>query len=134
MGTPLIKRTPRVLVAIYIILILPFLFIDHLFIHWCLFLIVSRACVQLSGSSLISSCNGSLQGILHGTFEILFIMFHLVFEFLVNIICRLSFFHLFRAMQQRPSSAYNTPFWTTNSGAPVWNNNSALTIGSRGKN
>uniref|UniRef100_A0A0A0L0R0 Catalase n=1 Tax=Cucumis sativus TaxID=3659 RepID=A0A0A0L0R0_CUCSA len=33
---------------------------------------------------------------------------------------------------QRPSSAFDTPFWTTNSGAPVWNNNSALTIGSRG--
>lgn len=32
----------------------------------------------------------------------------------------------------RPSSAYNSPFWTTNSGAPVWNNNSSLTVGSRG--
>ncbi|KAI8015503.1 Catalase isozyme 1 [Camellia lanceoleosa] len=32
----------------------------------------------------------------------------------------------------RPSSAYNSPFWTTNSGAPVWNNNSSLTIGTRG--
>eukprot|EP00249_Psilotum_nudum_P010417 c22529_g1_i1 orf=179-1657(+) len=32
----------------------------------------------------------------------------------------------------RPSSAYNSLFWTTNSGAPVWNNNSSLTVGSRG--
>ncbi|XP_059590679.1 catalase isozyme 1 isoform X1 [Vitis vinifera] len=32
----------------------------------------------------------------------------------------------------RPSSAYNSPFWTTNSGAPVWNNNSSLTVGPRG--
>ncbi|CAJ2642841.1 unnamed protein product [Trifolium pratense] len=34
--------------------------------------------------------------------------------------------------KHRPSSAYNSPFWTTNSGAPVWNNNSSLTVGSRG--
>ncbi|TXG65247.1 hypothetical protein EZV62_006522 [Acer yangbiense] len=33
--------------------------------------------------------------------------------------------------KHRPSSAFSTPFWTTNSGAPVWNNNSSLTIGSR---
>ncbi|KAG6773750.1 hypothetical protein POTOM_021067 [Populus tomentosa] len=32
----------------------------------------------------------------------------------------------------RPSSSYNSPFFTTNSGAPVWNNNSSLTVGSRG--
>ncbi|KAJ9146875.1 hypothetical protein P3X46_029091 [Hevea brasiliensis] len=32
----------------------------------------------------------------------------------------------------RPSSAYNSPFFTTNSGAPVWNNNNSLTVGSRG--
>ncbi|KAM7521314.1 hypothetical protein LguiB_020276 [Lonicera macranthoides] len=32
----------------------------------------------------------------------------------------------------RPSSAYNSPFWTTNSGAPIWNNNSSLTVGTRG--
>ncbi|MBL2080929.1 catalase, partial [Klebsiella pneumoniae] len=32
----------------------------------------------------------------------------------------------------RPSSAYDTPFHTTNAGAPVWNNDSALTVGSRG--
>ncbi|KAE8680370.1 U-box domain-containing protein 15 [Hibiscus syriacus] len=31
-----------------------------------------------------------------------------------------------------PSSAFNPPFWTTNSGAPVWNNNSSLTVGPRG--
>ncbi|TYI74444.1 hypothetical protein E1A91_D07G200000v1 [Gossypium mustelinum] len=30
-----------------------------------------------------------------------------------------------------PSSAFNSPFWTTNSGAPVWNNNSSLTVGAR---
>lgn len=35
-------------------------------------------------------------------------------------------------MQYRPSSAYNTPFLTTNSGLPVSNNTSALTVGSRG--
>lgn len=32
----------------------------------------------------------------------------------------------------RPSSAHNTPYWTTNSGAPVWNNNNSLTVGARG--
>lgn len=32
----------------------------------------------------------------------------------------------------RPSTAYNTPFLTTNAGAPVWNDNSSLTVGSRG--
>jgi catalase len=32
----------------------------------------------------------------------------------------------------RPSSAYDTPYLTTNSGLPVYNNTSALTIGSRG--
>lgn len=31
-----------------------------------------------------------------------------------------------------PSSAHNSPFLTTNSGEPVWNDNSALTVGSRG--
>lgn len=35
-------------------------------------------------------------------------------------------------MQYRPASAFNSPFWTTNSGAPVWNNNASLTVGSRG--
>ncbi|CAL9012995.1 unnamed protein product, partial [Prunus brigantina] len=34
--------------------------------------------------------------------------------------------------QHRPSSAFDSPFWTTNAGAPVWNNDSSLTIGSRG--
>nr|GEX96922.1 catalase-like isoform X1 [Tanacetum cinerariifolium] len=33
---------------------------------------------------------------------------------------------------QRPSSSYNAPFWTTNAGAPVYNNTTALTIGERG--
>ncbi|KAE8695890.1 Nucleotide-sugar transporter family protein [Hibiscus syriacus] len=33
--------------------------------------------------------------------------------------------------KHRPSSAFNSPFWT-NSGAPVWNNNSSLTVGARG--
>jgi len=32
----------------------------------------------------------------------------------------------------RPSEAHNAPFWTTNSGVPVWNNNQSLTVGSRG--
>ncbi|KAG6545799.1 hypothetical protein Mapa_012760 [Marchantia paleacea] len=31
-----------------------------------------------------------------------------------------------------PSSKHNSPYWTTNSGAPVWNNNSSLTVGPRG--
>lgn len=35
-------------------------------------------------------------------------------------------------VQFRPSSNYNSPFWTTNSGAPVWNNNASFTVGSRG--
>ncbi|XP_061347776.1 catalase-4-like [Gastrolobium bilobum] len=34
--------------------------------------------------------------------------------------------------KHRPSSAFNSPFWTTNYGAPVWNNNSSLSVGSRG--
>ncbi|KAG1355350.1 putative Catalase isozyme 1 [Cocos nucifera] len=38
----------------------------------------------------------------------------------------------FDLLQYRPSSAFNSPFWTTNSGAPVWNNNSSLTVGTRG--
>ncbi|XP_042059244.1 catalase-like [Salvia splendens] len=32
----------------------------------------------------------------------------------------------------RPSSAFNTSFTTTNTGNPVWNDNNALTVGSRG--
>jgi catalase len=32
----------------------------------------------------------------------------------------------------RPSSAFNSPFWTTNSGAPVYNNENVLTVGPRG--
>jgi catalase len=32
----------------------------------------------------------------------------------------------------RPSSAYDASYWTTNTGAPVWNNNQSLTVGSRG--
>ncbi|KAJ8504658.1 hypothetical protein OPV22_005544 [Ensete ventricosum] len=35
--------------------------------------------------------------------------------------------------KHRPWSNFNFPFWITDSGAPVWNNNSSLTIGSRGK-
>lgn len=31
-----------------------------------------------------------------------------------------------------PSSAHNSPYWTTNSGAPVWNNNMSETVGVRG--
>ncbi|KAK2660872.1 hypothetical protein Ddye_007405 [Dipteronia dyeriana] len=31
-----------------------------------------------------------------------------------------------------PSSAFNAPFMTTNAGAPVWNDNNALTVGRRG--
>ncbi|PSC73747.1 catalase isozyme 1 [Micractinium conductrix] len=32
----------------------------------------------------------------------------------------------------RPSSAFNSPHWTTNSGTPVWNNNNSLTVGVNG--
>ncbi|GAB4833009.1 catalase [Ancistrocladus abbreviatus] len=32
----------------------------------------------------------------------------------------------------RPSSSYNAPYWTTNAGAPVYDNNSSLTVGVRG--
>lgn len=32
----------------------------------------------------------------------------------------------------RPSSAHNSNYWTTNYGAPVWNNNSSLSVGQRG--
>lgn len=32
----------------------------------------------------------------------------------------------------RPSKHADSPYWTTNSGAPVWNNNSSLTVGQRG--
>ncbi|XP_066306073.1 catalase isozyme C [Miscanthus floridulus] len=34
--------------------------------------------------------------------------------------------------KHRPSSAFNAPYWTTNSGAPVWNNDNSLTVGARG--
>ena len=34
--------------------------------------------------------------------------------------------------KHRPSSAYDSSFWTTNAGIPVWNNDSSLTIGTRG--
>jgi len=34
--------------------------------------------------------------------------------------------------KHRPSSAFNAPYWTTNSGAPISNNNHSLTIGQRG--
>ncbi|CAI5487462.1 unnamed protein product [Closterium sp. Naga37s-1] len=32
----------------------------------------------------------------------------------------------------RPSSAFNSPYWTTNYGAPVYNNNQSLKVGPRG--
>ena len=35
--------------------------------------------------------------------------------------------------QFRPSSAYDSTHWTTNNGAPVWNNNNSLTVGDRGE-
>lgn len=35
--------------------------------------------------------------------------------------------------QYRPNSSYNSEHWTTNGGAPVWNNNNSLTVGERGK-
>lgn len=47
------------------------------------------------------------------------------------LIC-LCIFLFYFLVQFRPSSAYNSPYFTTNSGAPVWNNNSSLTVGTRG--
>ncbi|KAJ8749089.1 hypothetical protein K2173_013696 [Erythroxylum novogranatense] len=38
----------------------------------------------------------------------------------------------FDYVQHRPSSAYNSPYWTTNVGAPVWSNDSSVTVGTRG--
>ena len=35
-------------------------------------------------------------------------------------------------MQYLPSSHHDSPYWTTNTGMPVWNNNSSLTVGQRG--
>jgi hypothetical protein len=35
-------------------------------------------------------------------------------------------------LQVRPSSKHDAPYWTTNSGAPVWNNKNSLTVGARG--
>ena len=35
-------------------------------------------------------------------------------------------------MQYRPSSHFNSQHWTTNTGAPVWNNNNSETVGVRG--
>jgi hypothetical protein len=35
-------------------------------------------------------------------------------------------------VQYRPSSSFNGPQWSTNSGAPVWNNDNSLTVGPRG--
>ena len=60
------------------------------------------------------------------------------FEYFLYIILSInlyvtSFFLFFFIVQFRPSSAYDSPFFTTNSGAPVWNNNASLTVGSRGK-
>jgi catalase len=39
---------------------------------------------------------------------------------------------MMRRVQHRPSSTFNAPYWTTNSGAPVWNNDNSLTVGARG--
>ncbi|KAI5017244.1 hypothetical protein ZWY2020_037622 [Hordeum vulgare] len=33
--------------------------------------------------------------------------------------------------KHRPTSGANSAYWTTNSGAPVWNKNNALTVGHR---
>ena len=37
------------------------------------------------------------------------------------------------SVQYMPSSHQDSSYFTTNSGAPVWNNNSSLTVGSRGE-
>ncbi|KAK9064809.1 hypothetical protein SSX86_016191 [Deinandra increscens subsp. villosa] len=37
-----------------------------------------------------------------------------------------------RCFQQRPSSSYNSPFWKTNAGLPVYNNTASLTVGDGG--
>jgi catalase len=36
-------------------------------------------------------------------------------------------------LQHRPTSGANSGHWTTNYGAPIWNNNNALTVGQRGQ-
>ena len=36
------------------------------------------------------------------------------------------------ALQAVPSSHHDSPYWTTNNGAPVYNNNQSLTVGVRG--
>ncbi|GLT26897.1 hypothetical protein SLA2020_019360 [Shorea laevis] len=38
----------------------------------------------------------------------------------------------YKLIQFRPSGAHNTPFFTMNTEAPVWNNNSSLIVGSQG--
>lgn len=40
--------------------------------------------------------------------------------------------HVCLASQHIPSSQHDSPYWTTNSGSPVWNNNNSLTVGTRG--
>ena len=35
-------------------------------------------------------------------------------------------------VQAVPSSHHDSPYWTTNNGAPVYNNNQSLTVGVRG--
>lgn len=40
--------------------------------------------------------------------------------------------HLCADVQMRPGSANDSRHWTTNAGAPVWNNISSLTVGERG--
>jgi hypothetical protein len=47
------------------------------------------------------------------------------FNDLGNTVCSLP-------MQAVPSSHHDSPYWTTNNGAPVYNNNQSLTVGVRG--
>lgn len=48
-----------------------------------------------------------------------------------EIISKILYYILF-FWQFRPSSGFDTTYTTTNAGAPVWNDNEALTVGSRG--
>ncbi len=40
--------------------------------------------------------------------------------------------HAVSLLQVVPSSHHDSPYWTTNNGAPVFNNNQSLTAGVRG--
>jgi hypothetical protein len=87
---------------------------------WNCLLFIATKCKYLRQiSALAISHHGSKQG----TFTVLFSLPQqgvLTYRFGIPL------------EQVRPSSSYNTTYWTTNSGTPVWNNNNSLTVGQRG--